>query len=69
MDAIIGMYKTILPASDTLEKSLLIFNVPFTLVKGLLVAAITMFIYKPLSNLIVMMNDSLNNRRNRRKKA
>ena len=60
IEPIVGMYKTLLPASDTLLKSLLIFNLPFTLVKGLIVSLITMFIYKPLSNLIVKMNNSLN---------
>ena len=52
-----------LPASDTLVKSLLIFNVPFTLAKGIIVAVITMFVYKPLSNLIVRMNNSLSSRK------
>lgn len=63
VEPIVGMYKMILPASDTLEKSLLFFNLPFTLVKGLIVAAVTMFIYKPLSNLIVRMNNSLSSRK------
>ena len=62
-EPIVGMYKTILPASDTLVKSLLIFNVPFTLAKGIIVAVITMFVYKPLSNLIVRMNNSLSSRK------
>lgn len=59
LEPIVGMYKTILPVSDTIEKSLLIFNLPFTLVKGIVVGVITMFIYKPLPNLIVRMNNSL----------
>ena len=59
LDPVIGMYRALLPAADTLEKALLFFNLPFTLVKGLLVSLITMFIYKPLSNLIVRMNESL----------
>ena len=63
VEPIVGMYKTILPASDTLEKSLLFFNFPFTLAKGIVVAAITMFIYKPLSNLIVRMNNALGSRK------
>lgn len=63
LDPVIGIYKTILPAADTIEKSLLIFNVPFTFVKGLVVSLITMLIYKPLSNLIVKMNDALNSRK------
>ena len=64
MNVIINMYKALLPVSDTLMKSLLIFNLPFTFAKGIIVAAITMFIYKPLSNLIVKMNNSLNKRKN-----
>lgn len=63
MNVIIGMYKAMLPASDTLLKSLLIFNVPFTFGKGIIVAIITMFIYKPLSNLIVKMNNSFNKKK------
>ena len=49
MEIIIGMYKAILPSSDTLAKSLLIFNTPFNLVKGLLVSAVVMLCYKRLS--------------------
>lgn len=63
MNVIINMYKALLPASDTLLKSLLIFNFPFTFGKGIIVAAITMFIYKPLSNMIVKMNSSFNKRK------
>ncbi len=63
MNVIINMYKALLPASDTLMKSLLIFNLPFTFGKGIIVAAITMFIYKPLSNMIVKMNNSFNKRK------
>ena len=63
MNAIVAMYKTLLPSSDTLLKSLLIFNLPFTLGKGLIVSIITMFIYKPLSNLIVKMNNSFSKKK------
>ena len=63
LDPVIGMNRALLPAADTLEKALLFFNLPFTLVKGLLVSLITMFIYKPLSNLIVRMNESLSGRK------
>ena len=63
LDPVIGMYRALLPAADTLEKALLFFNLPFTLVKGLLVSLITIFIYKPLSNLIVRMNESLSGRK------
>ena len=59
MNVIINMYKMILPASDTLIKSLLIFNVPFTFVKGLIVALVTFIVYKPLSGLIYKLNTAL----------
>ena len=60
MNIIISMYKTILPASDNLIKSLIIFNLPFTFVKGIIDAIITMLIYKPLSNMFVKMNTAIN---------
>jgi len=47
--AILGMYQVLMPSVKSIFAALLIFNVPFTLVKGLLCAAISMFIYKPLS--------------------
>ena len=49
MAGIIGMYSVILPSSDTLAESLLIFNLPLTLVKGFVASAITMLIYKRIS--------------------
>ena len=52
MEAIIGAYSAILPAANTLIKALLIFNVPFTFVKGMICVIITFFIYKPLSSVI-----------------
>ncbi len=60
MDTIIGLYKSIIPAADTLLKALLIVNVPFTLVKGLLCALVTMLIYKPLSRTFTKMNSAIN---------
>ncbi len=50
--AIVGMYQAILPAADTLIKDLIIFNIPFTLVKGLIDAAVTFLIYKRLSPIL-----------------
>lgn len=47
-DAILGMYKTILPSVHNLLSALLIFNLPFTFLKNLVIAAICFFIYKPL---------------------
>ena len=60
METILGLYQAILPAADSLWKALLIFNVPFTLVKGLLCSLVTMLIYKPLSRLFVQMNNAIN---------
>lgn len=52
LEAIIGMYQAILPAADSLIKCLLIFNLPFTFCKGIIVAIICFLIYKPLSPLL-----------------
>jgi riboflavin transporter FmnP len=53
MDAILGMYKAILPSADTLFKALLIFNVPFNFVfKGIVNSLITFLVYKRLSPII-----------------
>ena len=52
IDAILAMYQAILPSVDSLLKALLVFNMPFTFVKGILSAIITFFIYKPLSPII-----------------
>ncbi|MBR4743603.1 MAG: ECF transporter S component [Oscillospiraceae bacterium] len=59
MEPILGMYQAILPYADTLPKALLIFNVPFTLVKGILCVIVTMLVYKPLSNLINELNKKI----------
>ena len=48
MDVIIGMYRAILPSADTLIECLLIFNVPFTFIKGLCACAISIPLYKRL---------------------
>ena len=52
LEAILGMYQAILPSADSLIKCLLLFNLPFTLVKGLLDAVLCMLIYKPLSPIL-----------------
>ncbi len=49
MDAIIGMYSEILPSIGKLWQALLIFNVPFTIVKGFVSTLITVLIYKRIS--------------------
>ena len=52
MENIIGAYQAILPNVDGLFQCLLIFNVPFTLVKGLLDVFLCFLVYKPLSGLL-----------------
>ena len=58
LEAIVGMYEAILggvshvPTQNALLNCLLVFNVPFTLVKGLLDTALCFLIYKPLSPLL-----------------
>lgn len=49
MEVILGMYQALNPSCDGLFDALLTFNVPFTLVKEALTAAIAFVIYKPLS--------------------
>lgn len=48
METIIGMYKAILPSVDSLLECLVIFNMPFTMVKGLIAALLTVPLYKRL---------------------
>ena len=49
MEGIIGAYQAILPAADSLLKCLIIFNMPFNFVKGMVVSLICFGIYKKLS--------------------
>jgi riboflavin transporter FmnP len=49
MDAIVAAYQVILPSMDNIAQCLIVFNIPFTIVKGLLCALVCFFIYKPLS--------------------
>ncbi len=58
LEGIIGMYEAILgsvahiPTQNALFNCLFLFNVPFTLCKGLLDVALCFLIYKPLSPLL-----------------
>lgn len=58
LDAIVGMYEAIfggvshVPTENALFNCLLVFNIPFTLAKGLLDTALCFLIYKPLSPLL-----------------
>ena len=52
LETIIGMYQSLIPSVDGLLACLIIFNAPFTLLKGLLDTALCFLIYKPLSPLL-----------------
>ena len=52
IDAIIGMYREINPNVNGLFACLLVFNAPFTFVKGVLDSVLCFLIYKPLSKFI-----------------
>ena len=52
LDVIIAMYQELIPSVDGLMACLVIFNAPFTLLKGLLDIALAFLIYKPLSPLL-----------------
>jgi len=52
LDTIIGMYQELIPSVDGLMACLVIFNAPFTLLKGLLDMGLAFLVYKPLSPLL-----------------
>ena len=52
LEAIIGMYQAINSSVDGLLTCLLVFNLPFTFVKGVLDAVLCFLIYKPLSPIL-----------------
>ena len=52
LDTIIAMYQNLIPSVDGLLACLLIFNAPFTLLKGILDTVLAFLIYKPLSPLL-----------------
>ena len=52
LDIIIGMYQDILPSVDGLLMCLIVFNLPFTLMRGIIDSALTFLIYKKISPLI-----------------
>ena len=51
-DTIVSAYQAIIPSADSIEKCLLIFNVPFTFMKGLIDCLITFLIYKKISPIL-----------------
>lgn len=52
MEAIIGMYRALLPSVDGLLEALLIFNLPFTFAKGAVCILLTFLVYKHLSPIL-----------------
>ena len=52
MEAIIGAYQAINPNMTSLLGCLIVFNMPFTLAKGLIDALLCFLIYKPLSPIL-----------------
>ena len=51
-EAVLGMYQLILPGVKNILQCLVIFNLPFTIVKGILSTVITMLVYKHLSPIL-----------------
>ena len=51
-NVILSFYKDILPSVDSLFEALLIFNLPFTFLKGVIDAAFCMLVYKKLSPIL-----------------
>ena len=47
-ETILGMCQAIIPSIDSIELSLIVFNVPFTFAKGILCSIITFLAYKKL---------------------
>lgn len=52
VEQILGLYQVIRPSVNGLLECLIVFNAPFTLLKGLLTAALCFLVYKPLSGLL-----------------
>ena len=52
MEAIIGMYRVINPSVENLWQCLLLFNLPFTFIKGMVSVLITLLIYRKIEPLI-----------------
>ncbi len=52
MEAIVNAYKLIIPSVKSLKQALIVFNIPFTFIKGMIDAAITFIIYKKISPIL-----------------
>ena len=51
-ETVLAAYQAILPSMKSIMQSLLVFNLPFTFIKGMLDVAITFLIYKHISPLL-----------------
>jgi riboflavin transporter FmnP len=51
-EVVLSAYQAILPSMKSIPQCLVVFNLPFTIVKGLISTAIVMLIYKPLSRIL-----------------
>ncbi|MCQ2536439.1 MAG: ECF transporter S component [Lachnospiraceae bacterium] len=51
-EVIVAAYQAILPSVKNILQCLIVFNAPFTFVKGAVCSVITMLIYKPLSPIL-----------------
>lgn len=47
-EVVLQAYQAIVPSMKSIEQSLLVFNMPFTFIKGILCVVISMLIYQPL---------------------
>ncbi|MBQ5814339.1 MAG: ECF transporter S component [Clostridia bacterium] len=52
LEGIIAAYQAIIPSVDNLWEALVIFNMPFTFFKGMLVTAISFLIYKKIAPIL-----------------
>lgn len=50
--AILEMYQLLRPSTESIFEALLVFNVPFTIVKGLICSVFAVAVYKPLRKFI-----------------
>ena len=53
MESILGMYRAIYPGVETLWDALLIFNLPFTFLKGAVSALMCFAVFKPIQRIVV----------------
>ena len=51
-EAVLGAYQAIMPSVSSIMQCLVAFNLPFTIIKGLVCVIVTMLIYKPLSRIL-----------------